>query len=140
MSGIKNGLQALFKFRNPHLIYIGCKNHCMALVFTHSEKEFPIMREFTKLMYSMFGVYDDSSLRRDIRKDLYFNLTRCVAWAPIKAIVTRWLTFSPQNKNIVNHYELEVEALQERFRFSSLIQRLTASSMSHAPCFVPYSL
>ena len=110
MSGVNNGLQKFIRNVNPHCSYVKCHNHKLALIFVHCGKEHKIIKDFTGVMNSYYLMYNKSSLRREVREEVFDN-AKVKARAPQKAVPTRWLSIEPQNKKLVDNFYNEVDSL-----------------------------
>jgi len=112
MSGEQGGVQKYMKLSNPHLIYVPCHNHRVALIFIHMGKKdnFPLVKEFTASLNSFYMYYKISNKSRDTRKDIFAEVQeKC--YAPAKAICTRWLSIEPQNRKLVQSFTTEINSL-----------------------------
>ena len=70
MSGVHNGLQRRIRNYAPHVIYINCRCHCLALCFKHVMDDFPWLKTIDSLFLGLWKTFHFSSKNPFILKEI----------------------------------------------------------------------
>ena len=110
MAGEHNGLKSRIGKVVPHFIYLHCRNHHLALCFTHLIPQFKQFENFDGLLLNLYLLLKNSNLKQSIFEEVQqaYNLS---SFKLIKAAFTRWLSHGQDGQRVLDRYETLVAAL-----------------------------
>ena len=113
MSGEHQGVKTYFMKNSPHLLYIHCRNHRLALCFAHLIPKYKEFEKFDGLLLNIYLLLKHSSVQASIFEEVQ------KAYLPslklVKAAVTRWLSHGKAAQRVLDRFEPLVAALDEMY-------------------------
>ena len=110
MSGEHNSVKAHFQNSTAHFNYIHCRNHCLALCFTHLISQSDEFKNIHSLLLNLYLLLKNSSLKQSIFKTVQsaYGLDFLKF---IKPAVTRWLNHGTAAQRVLDRFDLLVAFL-----------------------------
>lgn len=104
MSGIRNGVQAILKEKQPLALYVHCNSHCLNLALQDTSKCIPLLRDTMNLI-NEFGVFLGESPKRQSQfQDIQLNAGMGKISSPRPLCPTRWTVRTGAiNSTLVNY-------------------------------------
>ena len=116
MSGIKNGVQALFKRESPHTLYVHCLAHCLNLCVKEVTRTCDIMRDTMSFVSDLTQLIKMSpkrlSLFDSLRKEVTLNTGEITPNLRMLC-PTRWTVRHASIGSILRNYSILQNALDE---------------------------
>ena len=112
MAGIYNGVWAYFEKVCGFLMYIHCRNHQLALCFTHLVPKYEDFVKFDSLLLNLFLLLKNSDMKSNIFEEVQ-NAYGLKMLKLIKAVVTHWLSHGRAAERVLERYEPLIAALEE---------------------------
>ena len=111
-----NSSQRLLGDSTTHFAYIYCRNHGLALCFTHLIPEVRAFEKFDSLLLNLYLLMKNSNVRQSIFEEVQaaYNLPSLKL---IKASVTQWLSHGKAVQRVLDQFEpllAALEAIYER--------------------------
>ena len=109
MSDEITGLQQR-RHLSPHMKYINCRNHRLALVFMHLLKEFKGLQDVNQLLLNLSKMFKYSSLKFSV----FEKAQKSEGLTPLKILkcaTTRWLSHVAATQRIISRFSPLVDAL-----------------------------
>ena len=112
MAGEHNGLKSRIGKVVPHFIYLHCRNHHLALCFTHLIPQFKQFENFDGLLLNLYLLLKNSNVKQSIFEEIQqaYNLS---SFKLIKAAFTRWLSHGQAGQWVLDQYETLVAPLMQ---------------------------
>ena len=105
-----NRVQRRMRDHAPHVVYINCRCHRLALCFKHLMDDFPWLKTVDSLLLGLWKTFHFSSKNRYMLKEIQLAYGM-KAFNVIKASVTRWLSHGAACKRCRKRYSVIVNAL-----------------------------
>ena len=110
MSGEISGLQRRFRHLVPHVKYINCRNHRLALVFVHLLPRYESLTNVDNVIIAVWKLMKYSSVKASV-----FGSAQAAEGQKkmklLKAAPTRWLSHGEASKRLVSRFESLTNAL-----------------------------
>ena len=96
----------------PHALYINCRNHRLALCFTHLRDSFPWLETIDTVLLGLWKTFYFSSKNKYILNEIQ-NAYGMKALSIVKAALTRWLSHGAAVRRCRERYPVIIEALDD---------------------------
>ena len=124
----------------PQVVYINCRNHCLALCFKHIWDEFPWLKTINSLLLGLWKAFHFSTKNRYILNEIqtaYGVKTLNV----IKATVTRWFSHGAACKRTRERCPIIIESLYDitndpKAKLTGLCHQMLNSEILLQICFL----
>ena len=141
MLGEYKGVRVHFQKNCSHHSSIHCRNHRLALCFSHLVPWYKPFEKFDGLLLNLYLLLKHSSVKTTIFDEIQqsYNLQSLKL---IKAGVTRWLSHGKASQRVLDRYEPLVEALAAMYErkkepaVQGVMQQLTAPETVATLCFL----
>ena len=110
MARIYHGVQSHFEQCSGHLVYIHCRNHRLALCFTHVIPKYDNFVKFDSLLLNLYLLLKNSTVTSNIFKEIH-NARGLKLLKLMKAVTTRWLSHRKAVERVLDPYEALVASL-----------------------------
>lgn len=132
MMGVRKGVAALLKERNPCIIGIHCFGHRLELAYKESLKKVPLGEKVVTLLMGLYYFYHNSPLNRSNLRNSFKALGKKVV-TPSRVGGTRWVGHVQRAlTNLFRGYEALVQHLQQLVGGT----KVSAVAKSKAKCFL----
>ena len=91
MSGEKGGVRSFFEKVSGHVVYVHCRNHRLALCFSHLITDFDVLVKFDGLLLNLFLLLKHSNVRSAIFEEVQESYG-LIPLQLLKAVVKRCLS------------------------------------------------
>lgn len=110
MFGIYKEVRLYFDKNSGHLVYIDCRNHRLAICFTHLVPKYKDFVRLNSLLLNLFLLLKISTVKSAMldKVQTAYGITSLKL---IKTVMARWLSHRKAVKSVLDHYESLVEAL-----------------------------
>ena len=116
MSGIRNGVQALFKKEVPQALYVHCLTHSLNLCLKYVTNHCELIRDVMSFIYDLAQLFKLSPKRltlfNSLRKEVIIN-TGEVTLNLRLLCPTRWTVWHTSIASILRNYSIIHSALEE---------------------------
>ena len=111
MAGEHNGLKSRIGKVVPHFIYLHCRNHHLALCFTHLIPQFKQFENFDGLLLNLYLLLKNSNVKQSIFDEEVQQAYNFSSLKLIKAAFTCWLSHGQARQRVLDWYEALVAVL-----------------------------
>ena len=115
MSGIKNGVQALIKKENPHILYVHCLAHSLNLCIQHTAKGCELIRNVMDFLYEIIQLIKCSPKRLTLFNSIRAEVSLGGENTPLLRSIcpTRWTVRSGSIDSILKNYNNLIATLED---------------------------